>query len=253
MPDAGRDRMTPEDSQSTICGNCGADMSGDFCSACGQRRAQRLSLRRSLAEAWAHVADLDFALARTFVGMCTRPGALVLEYLAGRRRSYSNPFRYAFIVATVSVIAIGVMGIDITMPGVPLETERDRAAVRLVTTLMSYLLFPAILLLAWVQWWIGRKGRFAYAEVLVFDAYCLSHAGLFAIVIGPVLSPGTPAGLAVVLACQVVYVAWCLRGFRGVSWSSALGRSLALNVGYIMVFNLIAIVFINALAVMGFF
>jgi len=51
---------------------------------------------------------------------------------------------------------------------------------------------PAILLLAWLQWWIGRKGRFVYAEVLVFDAYCLSHAGLFTVVPGPVLAPGEP-------------------------------------------------------------
>ena len=228
-------------------------MSADFCSVCGQRRAQRLSFRRTLGEAWTHVAELDFALARTFAGMCTRPGTLVLEYLAGRRRSYSNPFRYAFIVTTVSVIAIGVLGIDITMPGIPLETERDRAAIRLITTLISYLFFPAILLLAWVQWWIGRKGRFAYAEILVFDAYCLSHTGIFAIVIGPVLPPKTPAGLSVLMTCQVVYLAWCLRDFRGVSWSSALGRSLALSVGYIAIFNLIAISLINALAVMGFF
>lgn len=245
--------MNVEYGQSTVCGNCGAAMSGDFCSACGQRRAQRLSFRRTLGEAWAHVADLDFALARTFAGMCTRPGSLVLEYLAGRRRDYSNPFRYAFIVTTVSVVAIGVLGIDITMPGIPLETERDRAAIRIITSLMSYLFFPAILLLAWLQWWIGRKGRFAYAEVLVFDAYCLSHAGLFTIVIGPVLPPGQPAGLTVLMTCQLAYVAWCLRGFRGVSWSSALGRSLALSLGYIVIFNLIAISFINVLAVMGFF
>lgn len=75
-----------EPGQSRVCGNCGAAQHGEYCSACGQRRAQRMSLRRSLAEGWAQVAELDFALARTIAGMCTRPGALVLEYLTGRRR-----------------------------------------------------------------------------------------------------------------------------------------------------------------------
>jgi hypothetical protein len=243
--------MNLDDGQTTACGNCGAAMTGEFCAACGQRRARRLSFRRSLADGWAQVADLDFALARTFAGMCRRPGALVLEYLAGRRRHYSNPFRYAFVVTTVAVIAIGVLDIDITMPGIPLDTERDRAAVRLITTLMSYLFFPTILLLAWLQWWVGRKGRFAYAEVLVFDAYCLSHAGLFSIVIGPVLPPGQPVGLVTLLSCQLAYVAWCLRGFRGVSWISAFGRSLALSVGYIAIFNVIGLALVNALAIVG--
>jgi len=234
------------------CGNCRAVMTGEFCSACGQHRVQRLSFRRSVTEAWTHVAELDFALARTFAGMCTRPGALVLEYIAGRRRDYSNPFRYAFIVTTAGVVGISFLGIDISMPGVPLETERDRAAIRLMTTLMAYLFFPAILLLASLQWWIGRKGRFGYAEVLAFDAYCLSHAGLFAIVIGPVLPPSQPAGLVALIGCQLAYVAWCLRGFRGVSWLSAAGRSLALTVGYIAVFNLIGLALMNGLALAGF-
>lgn len=244
--------MNSDSGDPISCGNCGTVMTGGFCSACGQRRVQRLSLRRSVNEAWTHVAELDFALARTFAGMCTRPGRLVLEYIGGRRRAYSNPFRYAFIVTTVLVVAISVLGIDVSMPGVPLETERDRAAIRLITTLMAYLFFPAIMLLAWCQWWIGRKGRFEYAEVLVFDAYCLSHAGIFAIVIGPVLPPSQPAGLAALLACQLAYVAWCLRDFRGVSWISAAGRSLAITVGYIVVFNLIGLALINGLALAGF-
>lgn len=244
--------MTSDRAEPIRCGNCDAAMTGEFCAACGQRRAQRLSFRRSLSEAWTHLAELDFALARTFAGMCTRPGALVLEYLAGRRRRYSNPFRYAFIVTTVAVVAINLLDIDVSMPGVPIETERDRAAIRLMTALISYLFFPAILLLAWLQWLPGRKGRFAYAELLVFDAYCLSHAGLFAAVLGPVLPPGQPAGLAALMACQLAYIAWCLRAFRGVSWLSAAGRSLALTVGYVAIFNLIGIALVNAMAVAGF-
>lgn len=227
-------------------------MTGEFCAACGQRRAQRLSLRRALTQGWAQVADLDFALARTFAGLCTRPGALVLEYIAGRRASYSNPFRYAFVVTTVTVIAITFLDIDISMPGVPIESDRDRAAVRLITALMPYLFFPAILLLAWLQWLIGRKGRFVYAELLVFDAYCLSHAGLFTVVLGPVFPPGEPLGFVLLMLCQLAYVAWCLREFRGVSWLAAAGRSLALNVGQIAAFNLIGFVLVNLIALAGY-
>lgn len=234
------------------CANCQAAMTGEFCCACGQRRAQRLSFRRALTQGWTHIADLDFALARTFAGLCTRPGALVLEYIAGRRARYSNPFRYAFVVTTVTVIAITFFDIDISMPGVPTESDRDRAAVRLITALMPYLFFPAILLLAWLQWLIGRKGRFVYAELLVFDAYCLSHAGLFTVVLGPVLPPGEPLGFVVLMLCQLAYVAWCLREFRGVSWLAAAGRSLALNVGQIAAFNLIGFVLVNLIALAGY-
>lgn len=41
-----------------------------------------------------------------------------------------------------------------------------------------------------------------------------------------------------------------MRGFRGASWPSALGRSLALTVGYNAIFNLIGLSLVNALVVM---
>jgi len=245
--------MGGEIAESRRCANCGALMRGEFCSGCGQRTARRLSLRRSLDEAWEHLADLDFAFARTFVALSTRPGPMVLEYVGGRRRTYSNPFRYAFVITTAVVIGINLLRVDISMPGVPLDSERDRAAVQLLTGLMSYLFFPTIFLLAWFQRRLSRRRRFAYAELLVFDAYCLSHGSLFTMVTGPVLAPGTPGGLVLLLALQLAYLAWCLRGFHGVSVASAAGRAVALTVGYIVIFNLIGLAIVNLLALAGLF
>jgi hypothetical protein len=56
------------------CGNCGAALSGEYCSACGQLRAERLLLHRALDDGWERLVELDFAFARTFAGLCKRPG-----------------------------------------------------------------------------------------------------------------------------------------------------------------------------------
>jgi hypothetical protein len=157
---------------------------GEFCADCGQRRTARLSFRRSAQEAWGQLVDFDFGFARTFAGLCTRPGMTVLEYIGGCRGRYSNPFRYAFVITTITVVVINLLDIDVTMPGVPLDGEREQAAVRLLVSLMAYVFFPAILLLALLQRWLARTDRFNYAEMLVFDAYCLSHASLWTIVVG---------------------------------------------------------------------
>jgi len=233
------------------CGNCGAALSGEYCSACGQRQAERLSLRRALGDGWERLVEFDFALVRTFRGLCSQPAAVVLDYIGGRRLVYSNPFRYAFVIATLSVIAIHLLDIDVTAPGVPIETARDRAAVQLIISLTAYLFFPAIMLLAALQRLARRSARFNYAELLVFDAYCIGHGGLIAILIGPVLSPRSPLGLSLVLGLQSVYLAWCLRGFRGIGWGEALGRASLLVVGYVLLFNLIALLIVNALALAG--
>lgn len=233
------------------CRNCGGTSSGGYCSACGQRRAERLSLRRAIGDGWERLVELDFALVRTFAGLCRRPGQVVLDYVGGRRLAYSNPFRYAFVITTLCIIAIHLLDIDVTAPGVPLETERERAAVDLVVSLMAYLFFPAIMLLAALQRLASRSTRFNYAELLVFDAYCIGHGSLVAVVVGPVLAPGSPAGLGLILGLQTAYLAWCQRGFRGIGWGAAFGRALLLVVGYVAAFNLIALLVTNALAIAG--
>ncbi len=243
--------MTRDLSVGDRCANCGAAMSGEYCSGCGQRRAQRLSLRSALGDGWERLVEFDFAFARTFADLCRRPATVVNEYIAGRRQEYSNPFRYAFVITTLSVIAINLLDIDVTAPGVPVETERDRAAIALVTSLMAYLFFPAIMLLGALQRLAGRRARFNYAEILVFDAYCIGHGSLFAVLVGPVLAPGSPAGLSLILALQTAYLAWCLRGFRGIGWLAAVVRALLLIVGYIVIFNLIAMSMVNVLALAG--
>jgi hypothetical protein len=233
------------------CGNCGGALSGEYCSACGQRRAERLSLRRTIGDGLERLVELDFALARTFAGLCRRPGQLVLDYVGGHRLAYSNPFRYAFVVTTLCVIAIHLLDIDVTAPGVPVETERERAAVQLVTSLTAYLFFPAVLLLAGLQRLLRRRPGFNYAELLVFDAFCIGHGSLIAVLVGPVLPPGTPAGLSLILGLQTAYLAWCQRGFRAIRWGEAVGRALLLLVGYVVVFNVIALLVINAVAIAG--
>ena len=99
----------------------------------------------------------------------------------------------------------------------PLDGEREQAAVRLLVSLMAYVFFPAILLLALLQRWLARTDRFNYAELLVFDAYCLSHASLWTIVVGGI-PINSPPGITLLMAGQPTYIAWCIRGFRGVGW-----------------------------------
>ncbi|HSQ68761.1 MAG TPA: DUF3667 domain-containing protein [Steroidobacteraceae bacterium] len=243
--------MSGGEQAAASCAGCGATLHGEFCSDCGQRRSARLSFRRSLQEGWAQLVDFDFALARTIAGLSTRPGETVLEYLGGRRSRYSNPFRYAFVITTVTVIAINLLDIDVTVPGVPLDSEREQAAVRLLVSLMAYLFFPAILVLALLQRWLARTDRFNYAEILVFDAYCLSHASLWTIAVGAFIPINSPTGIALLMAGQLAYIAWCIRGFRGVGWPSAAGRSAALAVGYIALFNLIGLLLVNLAALAG--
>ena len=86
------------------CVSCDASLSGPYCSKCGERalEPEALTLRHFLVHTVAHeLLNVDGALWRTLRLLFVRPGRLSLEYAAGRRRPYINPFRLLLIAIVV--------------------------------------------------------------------------------------------------------------------------------------------------------
>ncbi|MGH8029075.1 MAG: DUF3667 domain-containing protein [Arenimonas sp.] len=86
----------------TTCRNCGADMPGAYCPACGQKRvtAGERGLAHLLREAFHLVTDVDGKLLRSLRLLLFSPGMLSREYLDDRRARYSTPLGL-FVIANV--------------------------------------------------------------------------------------------------------------------------------------------------------
>jgi hypothetical protein len=90
------------------CRSCDASLSGPYCSRCGGRalEPEALTLRHFLVHTVAHeLLRVDGVLWRTLRLFFLRPGRLSLEYAAGRRRPYVNPFRLLLI----AIVAYALM------------------------------------------------------------------------------------------------------------------------------------------------
>ena len=90
------------------CASCAAPLSGPYCAQCGERRIEPddLTLRHFLVHTVVQeLLSVDGALWRSLRLLLTRPGRLTLEYAAGRRRPYVNPFRLLLI----AIVAYAVM------------------------------------------------------------------------------------------------------------------------------------------------
>ena len=88
--------MTETIEQAAQCLNCGADLSGKYCAACGQKKVDRrdLSIRRFFAHVLGELTDLQSnKILRTFGALLFRPGQLTSEYLAGRKGFHIGPVR----------------------------------------------------------------------------------------------------------------------------------------------------------------
>ncbi|HKS57146.1 MAG TPA: DUF3667 domain-containing protein [Steroidobacteraceae bacterium] len=204
----------------THCANCGAALADRYCSRCGQDSHGSLSFGHFLHEFVEGVFHVDSSFWRTLRQLVTRPGLLTEQYLGGKRRSYTPPFRTYLVISLVyfvlasvfeapssRVVSTGGREMQATdcaqlaaNPGwvlrfVPdLENRCVRALSddrRALTTAMENLLpkvmFAVLPLVALVQFWVFRRQRPLYLENLVFVLHFQSFfylTGALALLLG---------------------------------------------------------------------
>jgi len=97
------------------CANCGAELLGQTCYACGQPVK---GMVRHLASIMADVGDtilnIDSRIFRTLWPLLMKPGFLTMEYLAGRRVRYVTPFRLYFFLSVVAFLVMAI-SLDATL------------------------------------------------------------------------------------------------------------------------------------------
>jgi Protein of unknown function (DUF3667) len=92
-----------EPTAATTCPECATLLSGKFCHLCGARRVDHheYTLRHFFSHLVHEVTHLDSKLFGTVRVLITKPGLLVADYLAGRRRRYVSPLRLFLVVFTL--------------------------------------------------------------------------------------------------------------------------------------------------------
>jgi hypothetical protein len=90
------------------CGNCGATLTGPYCSACGQHAHESArSISVLFHDAWHLATHLDGRLWQTLYILLFKPGKLTTEYFAEHRARYLPPVRL-YLVLSVLFFAFGL-------------------------------------------------------------------------------------------------------------------------------------------------
>lgn len=127
---------TPDSSQGTgnqqSCKNCGAILSNQYCSVCGQRAHLRIvSLWEVLHDVIDELFFLESRVWQTLGPLFFRPGLLTMDYLAGRRVRYVPPVRLYIVLSIIFFVVVSVtdtVQID-TVDDQSLQEPDDVAAV----------------------------------------------------------------------------------------------------------------------------
>jgi len=210
------------------CLNCEADVTGSYCSGCGQRaRTGRITFPRLLRSFVDHLISVDSNLLRSFQALVRRPGAFIRAFLLGRRVGYARPLPYYLAVVALNGAASAVLRH-------PAETAADGDLDgsfwdENFVALQIGLAFGLLMLpLAAARRLLHRGAGYSVAEHFVFLLYVLAQSILIVLVVQVALWPfgialsGDAEGL-VWLTAFSGFVLWASRGFLVESrWKVAL-------------------------------
>lgn len=97
--------------KTTKCLNCGTEFERNFCPECGQSAdTGRFTMRFIFENLIAAFTSKDGGIWFTLKNLFTRPGAMVVELLNGKRRSYFSPFPMLFFALTVYILLFTFTG-----------------------------------------------------------------------------------------------------------------------------------------------
>ena len=225
------DADTPEPADD--CLNCGAALSGKFCHECGQERGNRVvSLKESLGELLNEFFKFDAKLFRSFWYLIVKPGFLTVEYAAGRRAAYLQPFKlyltisffYFLLAGWLDPKVISQSDLEQLFPSgdVPVETFNSTFSAVLPTMLI--IIFP---LLAALLKLIYLRSKQFYAFHFIFAMHYYS----FILVAGfPTLfSKSLEEWYVLIVTC--IYLFAALKIAYGQSWMKTTIKFVIVFVG----------------------
>jgi hypothetical protein len=233
------------------CANCDAPLAGDYCSACGQARAQPLTVAGMFRQAAATLFDLDRGFFHTVLAMFTRPGQTCRAYVEGHRQPLTGPFKYAFIVITIYAVTINLLDLEIKVPGIEAYDETERRLFFLINSLLGYLIFFVLIPVAAIQRLLFRASGDSLGNTYAFALYMFGTTSWFSTLFALAGWLEQPRGLTAFLLVTIAYAAWAMGGFYGHVRRPPVLRATLIIVLNVVLTNLVALLLGNLIVWLG--
>ena len=112
------------------CADCGAEVTGNFCSNCGQAAHVHRTLLHLGEELLHGVMHFDGRLWRTLPLLILNPGRLTREWVQGKRTRYVSPLAMFLFTLFVMFFTLSFMPHQaVTLPSLPQQIEAQKEAI----------------------------------------------------------------------------------------------------------------------------
>lgn len=172
------------------CLNCGTENDSKFCKECGQStNTHRLTVGHILHDVSHYFTHADKGLIYIIKEMFIRPGTVVEEYIAGKRKKYFNPYTFLILCSTISAYIYWKIKYysNISIQQSPSKTGAEVSKLMTQTSMLMeqygkiITLFMLPILAAISMLFYVRK-QYNYAEHLTIQAFILAQTSVINIV-----------------------------------------------------------------------
>jgi hypothetical protein len=201
---------------SGACPACGTPRPDRYCPSCGQRRRERLSTEYVFRSLLSDAVGVNRGLVHTFVQLLRDPARVVKHYMAGHTVSYTNPASYLLLFASITALLfVNSGGMEDAVRSFNEGFARGNVPETMPLALRSIVAHTSVFVALGVPMTaLFSRAMFAgsghnYAEHVVFNAYVLSHVGVFlglVDLVGGWLVPSRSAASAVLLLVTALLV-----------------------------------------------
>lgn len=178
---------------SSLCINCGNEVATAYCSTCGQKNPpKKISLLNLYTDFQSRVYGFDGMFPQTIRDLTVRPGKVALAYISGNRVKYVGPVGYFFVMLTVFIVLLNLLGIEFYEFGQannpfaeiqPKQGQEELTQILLKVISDNLRIFNFLLIPLTAIWFkvFFRKSGYTFFEMTVPACYFYGHLEILAI------------------------------------------------------------------------
>lgn len=176
------------------CLNCGQEITGNYCSNCGQKKYRRIDRKYIIEEAQYSLLHTNKGFLYSVKNILKNPGKTAREFIDGNRVNHYKPILLAFVLSGISAfISIKLIGIykameHITVNGQAVNSPKMHEAMSYVTSYNSFIALLMIPFFAFLTKLVFNKWGHNYYEHVVMNAFFQSfYTIVYIIVLYPLM------------------------------------------------------------------
>lgn len=195
------------------CLNCGQEVSGNFCSHCGQATSvpERLTNKAFSKSVAMSLARLNPGFFNTFIKLCYKPWEVIRDYIHGRQVGYSHPvsmlIQLTLYTSFIFLMIEGVFGIRIEEMKKVVDSGNWLVRTIKESTVLNvlWISIPLIFALYLAYWRYGSR-RFSASEYVIACLYMVISIRIYALVLIPVCNYFFEGDMAALFKATIVIV-----------------------------------------------